>query len=293
MLHTMLNVLEQVPTSAQAGYVRPARIIGGGEDGDYRVVMDQEGRPCGLWARLAIPGAVALGAGARVLVAGENLESCYIIGVLGPRTEAGASACRLATRHGASACVVEKDGEDCIELRDAEDQVIFEYRPETGTGILTVPRGDLALRAPQGNIDLVSGKELRCRGATVNISSSGGRGTPPSSLSLEPGTVNLSSRELKVAAGRADVLVTEGTYQGTRLMVTVERAKQVFGKLETVAARIIERATDVYRQVENLHQLKAGRMRTLVKGACHIKGGRMSIKADDDVKINGRRIHLG
>ena len=108
-----------------------------------------------------------------------------------------------------------------------------------------------------------------------------------------PSWVELSSPEVKLAAGQAEITIRETTYLGKRLTVTVQQAKQVFEKLETVATRILERATDVYRQVENLQQLKAGRMRVLIKGTCHIKGGRTSIRADDDVKIGGRRIHLG
>lgn len=207
--------------------------------------------------------------------------------------QATTAARRLETRKGASAALVEKDGEESIELRDAEDRLLFEYRPESGRCTLTVPQGDLALQAPRGNIELLAGKEVRCSGRKIGLSAAGARGTEISALSLEPDGVNLSSGSLRVAADRGEVLISEGNYQGLRLTVTVEQAKQVFEKVETVATRIIERATDAYRQVENLSQLKAGRLRTLVKGACHIKGGRTAIRADEDVKIDGQRINLG
>ena len=203
------------------------------------------------------------------------------------------TARRLEARDGASARLVERNGAESLELRDAKNRLLFEYLPETGRCVLTVPEGDLALHAPRGNIDLLAGKDVQCQGRRIDLSASGPGGAARSSLSLEPETVSLSSGSLALAADRAQVLISEGNYQGYRLNVTVEQVKQVFERVETVATRIIERATDAYRQVENLSQLKAGRLRTLVKGACEIQGGRTSIKAESDVKIDGERINLG
>ncbi len=293
MLNTMLNVIEQTPASDPSGFVRPARIVEALADGGFAVAMEDGGRRRRLHAQMAVPGATALGTGTRVLVTGEVQEQCYIIGVLSPGRMTETAGRELATRGGASARVVEKDGEDRIEVRDSDGQIVFEYCPESGAGILSVPDGDLRLHAPNGNIDLLSGKGIRCQGETVALAGIGRDAATSASLDLGRGVAELLSGEIKVTAGRADVLVRESTYRGELLTVTVKRAKQVFEKLETVATRILERATDVYTHVENLQQVKAGRMRTLVKGACHIKGGRTSIRADDDVKIGGRRIHLG
>ena len=293
MLNTMLNVIEQTPSANSSGFVRPAQIVAALPGGGFSVVMDDGGRNRRVRAQVALPVATALGIGARVLVTGETLDQCYIIGVLNPRTAPDSAGPEVATRGGASARVVEKDGEDRIEVCDSDGRTVFEYCPESGAGILSVPDGDLKLHAPNGNIDLLSGRGIRCQGETVALAGIGRDAAISASLDLGRGVAALQSGEIKVTAGRADVLVRESTYRGELLTVTVKRAKQVFEKLETVAIRILERATDVYRNVENLQQVKAGRMRVLVKAACHIKGGRTSIRADDDVKIGGRRIHLG
>jgi len=293
MQNATLTIFEQTPAPASAGFVRPAQVIEELRHGGFAVAMEYAGRSHRLQAQTALPESIAIGTGVRVLVTGETLDQCYIIGVLSPPAMAASAGRGFSTRGGASARLVEKDGEDGIEVRDAEDRIVFAYDADSGSGTLTVPGGDLKLHAPNGNIDLLSGKGIRCRGETVELAGVGRDTAAAATLALGQGVAELSSPEVKVAAEHAEIAIRESTYRGDRLTVTVKQAKQIFGKLETVATRILERATDVYRQVENLQQLKAGRMRVLVKGACRIKGGRTSIGADDDVKISGRRIHLG
>ncbi len=288
MPKTLLSFAEPAPEATFAGFVRPAQVIEALPEGGYAVALEHGGQSYRLRGQSALPPGTAIGTGTRVLVSGETLDACYIVGVLGPCGQRG-----LTTRHGASARVIERDDADRIEVRDSDGALVFEYCPDSGTAVLSVPDGDLRLNAPNGNIDLHSGKGILCRGKTVALAGVGGDAAAPATLKLGRGLAELASPRVKVAAGHAEAAIRDGAYRGARLTVTVEHVKQVFGKLETVAARILERAGDVYRRVDNLHQLKAGRLRTLVKGACHIKGGRTSIKADDDVKIGGRRIHLG
>ena len=47
------------------------------------------------------------------------------------------------------------------------------------------------------------------------------------------------------------------------------------------------------RHVQQLHQLKAGRARTLVSGSYHLKGETLSLKADDLATLDGDQVHLG
>ncbi len=84
-------------------------------------------------------------------------------------------------------------------------------------------------------------------------------------------------------------LETEGDLEivaGKKLHMQAEQAEARFGT-------IIERVGNAYRYVKELHQLKAGRVRSLVKGAIQLKGERMSMLAREDVHIDGTRINLG
>lgn len=62
---------------------------------------------------------------------------------------------------------------------------------------------------------------------------------------------------------------------------------------ETQFESLIERVGNAYRYVKELHQLKAGRVRSLVRGAIQLKSQRVSMLAREDVHIDGQRINLG
>lgn len=209
---------------------------------------------------------------------------------------------RLTTEQGASAAIVERDGEQCIEVRDSLQRLLFEYHPQSGKGSLTMPQGDLALHAPQGNIDLVAGRGIRCTSKdtisltsarAVEIAARRADGSGESALTLERGLARLRGKRLEVAGEQADIAIDEAAYQGRRLALTVDNVRMVMDKVERVAVRVIERAHDVYRYVQNLDLHKSRRARVLVEDSYHVHSERTVIKARKDVKIKGDKIHLG
>lgn len=276
--------LRLVRNPETGSYVRPATVVASVVGGPLSVVMKHGGEDVRLSAVVALSPAPRLCWGDRVLVTGEDMETCYVIGVL----ETAAGARRVATREGAAAEVKEEDGGERIEVRDAEARLLFEYRPEAGRGVLSMPTGDLELHAPGGNIDLVSGGSVRVRGGEAVSLSAGA-----TSIGVGRESAEISARDLKVASRRADFLVGEAVYRGERLSAAVEQVKTVTRKLETVAGWVFERAKSVFRKVEELDQLEAGRTRTLVEGSATLRAGSAAIEADHDVKIDGSGIHLG
>ena len=60
-----------------------------------------------------------------------------------------------------------------------------------------------------------------------------------------------------------------------------------------MAIRIMERAKNVYRHVDELQQTRAQRVRTLVEGAYQLNSETSYIKSRKNVNIDGERIHLG
>jgi len=190
-----------------------------------------------------------------------------------------------------------------IRVRDKRDRILFEYHPETEKGMLTMPAGDLSLRAPQGNIDIVPGGAIRCmagdqvtvkglRGVHLAGMEPGGGGRP-AVLSLDRDEAVLSGGKLKLTGDRGEFLIREAAYEGNKFSATVGKARMVFQKLETTAVRFIQRIGDAYRYVENANYLKAGRMRTQVMGNYQLDSGRAVIKTEEDIKIRAERIHLG
>jgi hypothetical protein len=170
---------------------------------------------------------------------------------------------RLETRAGAVVSIVEREGEERIEVRDAREKLLIEIDPATGRATVTVP-GDLCFAAPNGDIDLTAGGAVRLRGKKLELEAVEGR---------------VGIRDLHVG--------------GVTLQARLDQAKLEVGRLETVADRVFERARSVFRQAEDLYQLKAGRLRELVKGGYAVRAGHASLVADDEVKIDGKQINLG
>ncbi|MGH7978089.1 MAG: DUF3540 domain-containing protein [Limisphaerales bacterium] len=78
--------------------------------------------------------------------------------------------------------------------------------------------------------------------------------------------------------------------------ISFQSAKQISllaHRLETRAETVVVKAGNVYESVKELTQLQTGRMRTLVKGSCHLKARDAFMKAEQDFKVDGKQIHLG
>jgi hypothetical protein len=172
---------------------------------------------------------------------------------------------RLVARSGASVSLVEGErGAERIQVRDAQARLVFELDPATGRTVLTVPAGDLTLAA-SGNVELVAGGALRLRGGEV----------------------------LDLSADRGRMRFQEATLDAGRVSATVTDARMVIDRLETAAGRIFESARSVFRKIEDLHQVRAGRSRTVVDGGYYVKSGHAAIEAEAEMKIDGKTVHLG
>ena len=171
-----------------------------------------------------------------------------------------ASGERLVTPSGASAFV----RDELIEVRDPKGRILFEYDAVTGKGSLTMPTGNLSLQAPEGDVEIVAGRKVTLKAPDVSLTSE-----------------------------RAKMLVGEAELRGIRVTAAVEQVFVVAERLEQVASSVFQRAKRVMRHVEDLEQLTAGRVRTIVEGAYSVKSERASIQAKDEVKIDGERVHLG
>jgi len=212
------------------------------------------------------------------------------------------SSTALTSRDGAKALLTrDADGHEQLSICDRHGAILFEYDAERGRGLLRMPSGDLRLEAPQGHIQMLAGKGVQCvavgeialQSATaIRLTTMGESGTP-SGVRVTKDSVAVASDELTVRSGRATVRVSDTTVVGRTLSTTLERAEQWLGKLETTAGSILERSDSVFRIVKKLHELRAGRMRTLVQGTVHTRGERISVMADKTVHIDGEKINLG
>lgn len=100
--------------------------------------------------------------------------------------------------------------------------------------------------------------------------------------------------ELRAERGRVRISGAEGVdVDGKQVIITAERLRQVAGVIETHAGRILEKARDVYRDVEGLSQLRAGHVRIVARETFRALADRLRMKAKKDAKIDGEKIYLG
>lgn len=205
------------------------------------------------WGTIAMAPAPVLVAGDRVVLVVDGEGAAYVLGQLG-------SKLRLSTH------------------------------PTTGATKLS-SEGSFVVESVGGDVEL-SGRSARVR-ATQTLELDAGSGKDRASFTLGGALASLSAKVMKVTAKQADVGIASVSYVGEQLRTKLEDAKLTVSRMETAAEQIFERAKDVFRTAEDLHQLKAGRSRTIVKNGYFVRGGHATIEAAEDMKIDGKQIHLG
>ena len=239
-------------------------------------------------ARLAVAGGYRPRAGDDVLVASAEGEF-FVVGVVRALRDVGAEV--LEAPDG-SRVALEHDEDGAVwRLSDAEGRLVFEHR--AGKSVVSVG-DDLELRAG-GDIALEAGGEVRIEGeralvageAAVSLRSEG------SELTLDEDRTRLTTTILETRAERADVQVEEANLVAGTLRTVVHRLRERADVVERTAGRVVERAREVYREVEELSQTKAGRLRFVARTALTLLGEQTQVQAREDVKIKGEKIYLG
>lgn len=181
------------------------------------------------------------------------------------------STCAASDGSGA-AVEIDEEGSERIALRDGRGALLFEYYPETSRCVVFAPPGDLVLRAEGGSIELDAAQGLRLRGGTE---------------------VEVDTETLRARAVSAEVEVEAAKVAGHSLTSTFHRVHQTVDVLETAAGRIVERARETYRDVQGLAQVRADRIRHVAERTFHVLGTHTLLKARQDIKLKGEKIHLG
>lgn len=248
--------------------------------GPRRVMLAADGTKARFLADLAAAGYDAPRPGDRVLYFTDEAGRRYVIGVLS-RARGGGELSALLDGGAARAPAL---------VRDAD-------RNET---VLRVPDGDLVIDVPNGavrvagrrGVDVESEGALTLRSSRAAVLEAGRGKEGVARVEVQPGEVTVASRALLLAAERAELLAARLTIRAKRFETQVARMKQVVDVMETQATRIVERARDAYREVTELSQLRAGRVRWVAETTATLVSQDALLKARDRMKVKGERIHL-
>ncbi len=253
------------------------------------------------YARIAIPLMQPLKKGDEILVAGADIDDLYVIGLLTvnePRTKFPQ---RRDIGSGAYIMIDESNQSPALRVFSKRNELLVEYDPESEKTRINVEKGNLEFTTHNGDIVFDSQQNIRFNGQTVELASrssvqlsvSDALGQLISSLSIRPKQMKINSAEVGITAQKSEFHIKETRYLGKIFRGNIEDAQLIAGKLTTIAKSITEKAKNVYKTVEQLTQLRTGRMRTLVGSTFHLKAKKTYMKAEDDFKINADKIHLG
>lgn len=209
-------------------------------------------------------------------------------------------ATEIKTQDGTSARVESRDEGEALAIRDRAGRLLFEYDSASGRGTLMMPEGDLRLCAPRGSIDLYAAHGIRvASGGELSLSSAVAveldvtGADRQSCIRLGGGEASIAADKLKLDAKESELRLGDTQAWATSLHAAVDRAELGFGEVVRTAGRVIDQAESLYQRVGELYELKAGRLRALVKESIWMKGEDVTMLAKTDVRIDGEHINLG
>lgn len=246
--------------------------------------------------------------GDTVLIAGEERNSIYIIGVIPGGKKYGASylneSQKIDLGNKAFLKVTPKDNETSskiLKVYSSEKQLILKYDPDSGKTILNTETGDLELSASSGNLKITTENSLILEGRDIKLSGKNNlsfgikdeNNIVSSDLSMDRKQVKMGAKNFNLAAERGRFNVVDTRYSGDHLSAKIINIHLITSKLETLAKTIVEKTTDSFRTVKNLSLLKAFRKRTVLEGSYHLKSKSAILKTEKDFKVKSDKIHLG
>jgi hypothetical protein len=241
-------------------------------------------------ARLATLAPYAPAIGDAVLIASAD-GAFFVIGVMRALRDASGE---LGARDGSSAALEEDENGSTWRLRDAQGRLIFEH--SAARSVVHVHR-DLELRA-EGDLSLAASGAVRIEsGESVRASAPGPielvSSTGESSVRVDGDRATIAARAIETRAQTAKVELGEANVVVGTLRTVAHRIRERAELVERDAGRIVERAREVFREASELSQTKAGRIRLVAEQALSLFGKQTTVKAREDVKINGEKIYLG
>ena len=298
----MTSVAAKYEWMPQTRYLGPARVLEVDDTG-RRVRLRLTGYPQegDTWARIAISGHHALKRDDLALVVGEELTDLYLIGILNGETALNGSERKIALSGGTQAQAAGPPEQQTLKVFSAKRELLFEYDEKNSTARVNMEAGNIEFVTRNGNIIFASGREILFHGKSIGLTSMRGiclgvmdtLGKLRSAITLQPGSTKLTGPEVGIDAQRGKFKIGESKYEGEKFSGKIEDAKLVMNRFETVAQTVIEKVKNVYKTVEQLSQLKTGRMRTLVESTLHLKSKTAFIKSEEDFKVRAQKIHLG
>jgi len=291
------SLIEQFTCTGENRYLGPAEILEVDLAGQrVRLRLGGSEDDIGVWARIAIASAdPQICKHDEALVIGDDPREMYVIGLLRKANGPGDSAERPSHSDAAYATASGSPKEGSVRVFSRHNELLFEYDETNHRARVNVDNGDIEFVAKNGSIAFSAERDVFVHGQSVCLSSG-------STFKLNPAQANgeliargieLRGPALRVSAERGDIQIAEAGFSGRRFLASFREGKLIVERFESAFQTLTEKARNAFRAVEQLSQLRAARIRTLVESTYFFKARKAFIKSDEDYKIRARTIHLG
>jgi hypothetical protein len=105
--------------------------------------------------------------------------------------------------------------------------------------------------------------------------------------------IGMVSSGLKVHSKQAEISISQLLYLGTSIFAQLSKIKVLATTVESTIRRLTQKLHRSYRTVEDLDQVKAGKIDYNAEKTMSLHGKYSLITAKNDVKIDGKMIHMG
>jgi hypothetical protein len=183
------------------------------------------------------------------------------------------SGCFAARR--ALSCLIEPRLEDKVLVCQSDDSESFILAILERTGDqhseLRLP-GDLTVGLPEGALRLIAGKGIEAASA---------------------GSIEAVAPRIKLSGDQGEIYFRQLYYWGQLIHAVTERIKSTAQVVESVMDRLTQTVQTSYRTITESEHVKAGSLYYSVRRLFSLRGKYTVITAKEDVKIDGRHIHMG
>ena len=171
----------------------------------------------------------------------------------------------------------------CLVVAEVGDTVLCAVSPEDVfvLAVLEGRRGASTKLAADGDLD------VQARGGRVAISASSGIDL------VTPGEVAVNTADLSVFAKKGSVSIEELGYFGRLVQAEVDKLAVIAREVDSVVARLTQRAKRVFRFIEDIDQTRAGTVDLRAQGLIAIRGENAIVSARVLAKVDGEQIHIG
>jgi len=171
----------------------------------------------------------------------------------------------------------------CLVKPEAGDKVTY-LKDETGCcyvlNILKRESRNMSLKIP-GDLDMQAENGQLTMTASVGLNL------------VSKNSCSIITEKFNTIASEADMNIKNIKANGERLDSTVNEINVIAHSVTTVAGLIMQRVKNCFRAVEVLEKIEAGQMITSVKKLFSVRSKQTMVTAEQDVKIDGERVHIG